>query len=365
MKKLFALVSLLVVLAMVIAACAAPVTAPANDAAVDDTAVDDNMATDADADAGDAEMADASDMNFTTVVKIAGINWFNRMEEGVVEFADETGVNAVLVGPAEADAAQQIPIIEDLIAQNVDGLCVIPMDPAQLDPVLGRAMEAGITVVTHEAPSQTNMHYDIEAFDNRAFGAGLMDRLAAEMGEEGEYAVFVGSLGSETHNDWVDGAIERQLEAYPNMTLVGDKNETFDDAQTAYEKAQEVLRAFPDIKGMQGSASTDVAGIGQAIEEAGLEDEVAVVGTSLPSIAGDLLQTGAIDAIGFWDPAVAGKACNQLIQMHINGEEIGAGTDLGIEGYGDLIAPIEGKPNVLFGNAPVYVDAETADQYPF
>jgi simple sugar transport system substrate-binding protein len=284
------------------------------------------------------------------------------MEDGVVAWGKENGVNATLVGPAEADAAQQIPIIEDLIAQGVDALCVIPMDPTQLDPVLKKAMDAGITVITHEASNQKNMDWDIEAFDNVAFGAGLMDLLAAGMGEEGEYAVFVGSLGSKTHNEWADGGIGRQKEAYPNMTMVGDKNESFDDAEIAYQKAKEILAAYPNIKGFQGSASTDVAGIGRAIEEAGLQDEVTVVGTSLPSIAGDLLPTGAIDAVGFWDPAVAGAACNKIAQMVINGEEIGAGTDLGIDGYHDLILVGD---NVLYGNAAVYVDAETAGDYPF
>ena len=118
-----------------------------------------------------------------------------------------------------------------------------------------------------------------------AYGAGLMDHLAKMMGEEGEYAVFVGSLGSMTHNEWADGGIHQQ-EAYPNMKMVGDKNETFDDSQNAYEKAKEILKAYPNIKGFQGSASTDVAGIGQAIEEAGLQDQTFVVGTSLPSMAG-------------------------------------------------------------------------------
>jgi simple sugar transport system substrate-binding protein len=301
------------------------------------------------------------DLNFVTVVKIAGINWFNRMEEGVVDWGKENGVNATLVGPAEADAAQQIPIIEDLIAQGVDALCVVPMDPTQLDPVLKKAMDAGIVVVTHEASNQESMDYDIEAFDNMAFGAGLMDRLAAEMGEEGEYAVFVGSLGSKTHNEWVDGGIARQKEAYPNMTLVGDKNESFDDAEVAYQKAKEILAAYPNIKGFQGSASTDVAGIGRAVEEAGLQDEVAVVGTSLPSIAGDLLFSGAIDAIGFWDPAVAGAACNQMALMKIRGEEVGVGADLGIGGYNGLI----GEGNVLYGDAAVYVDETNAKDYPF
>ncbi|BAM01900.1 MULTISPECIES: autoinducer 2 ABC transporter substrate-binding protein [Caldilinea] len=344
-------VAIVFLLTALVAACAAPAAAPAPAAPAAQEA-----ATSAPAEAGGKELT------FVTVVKIAGINWFNRMEEGVKKFGADYGVNASLVGPAQADAAQQIPIIEDLIAQGVDALCVIPMDPIQLDPVLKKAMDAGIVVITHEASNQTNMHWDIEAFDNKAFGAGLMDRLAALMGEEGEYAVFVGSLGSKTHNEWVDGGIERQREAYPNMKLVGDKNETFDDSEIAYQKAKEILAAYPNIKGFQGSASTDVAGIGRAIEEAGLQDEVAVVGTSLPSIAGDLLYTGAIDVIGFWDPAAAGYACNKLALMQINGEPIGEGTDLGIPGYESL--KLVGK-NVLYANAPVYVDAETAGEYPF
>ncbi|MCB9137425.1 MAG: autoinducer 2 ABC transporter substrate-binding protein [Caldilineaceae bacterium] len=359
MKKVLVLLSALMILALVVVGCAAP-AAPADSGAA---AGSDAAAADSDAAAADSDTADAGgdELVFTTVVKIAGINWFNRMEEGVDAWGAENGVNASMVGPAEADAAQQIPIIEDLIAQGVDALCVVPMDPEQLDPVLKKAMDAGITVVTHEASNQTNMDFDIEAFDNMAFGAGLMDRLAAEMGEEGEYVVFVGSLGSKTHGEWVDGSIARQEEAYPNMTLVGDRYETFDDAEIAYQKAKEVLAAFPDIKGFQGSASTDVAGIGRAVEEAGLQDEIAVVGTSLPSIAGDLFDNGAIDAIGFWDPAVAGAACNQIAKILVEGGEVGAGTDLGIDGYNNLIA----DGNVLYGDAAVYVDAETAGDYPF
>jgi simple sugar transport system substrate-binding protein len=350
MKKMFALISALVLLGVLVScAPAAPTAAPAAPTKAPEAA------------APTAAPVAAKPLNFTTVVKIAGINWFNRMETGVVAWGKEKGVNATEVGPAQADAAQQIPIIEDLIAKKVDALCVIPMDPAQLDPVLKKAMDAGIIVITHEASNQKNMDYDIEAFDNTAFGAGLMDRLAAGMGEEGEYAVFVGSLGSKTHNEWVDGAIARQKEKYPKMTLVGDKNESFDDADKAYTKAKEVLAKYPNIKGFEGSASTDVAGIGRAVEEAGLQDKVTVVGTSLPSIAGDLLTSGAIDAIGFWDPAVAGAACNQIALMMKNGEKIGEGTDLGIKGYNKLKA----VGNVLYGDAAVYVDKTNAKDYPF
>jgi simple sugar transport system substrate-binding protein len=305
--------------------------------------------------------ADAQSRDIATVVKIAGIQWFNRMEEGVEKFAAETGNNAFQVGPAQADPQQQAALIEDMIAQGVDALAVVPMSPEALEPVLARAMEQGIAVITHEAAAQQNTHYDIEAFVNEDFGANLMEQMAQCMGGEGEYAVFVGSLTSQTHNQWVDGAIAYQEANYPNMTLVGDKNETFDDAENAYAAAQQVLRAFPNVKGMQGSASTDVAGIGRAIEERGMEDDTCVFGTSLPSIAGQYIETGAVDGIGFWDPAVAGEAMNALAMMVINGETVTDGMDLGLPGYENIT--LDGK--VIYGQAWVNVNADNMADYPF
>ncbi len=299
--------------------------------------------------------------DIATVVKIAGIQWFNRMEEGVKKFAADTGNNAYLVGPAQADPQQQVALLEDLIAKGVNALAVVPMSPEALEPVLGRAQAAGIAVVTHEAASQQNTSYDLEAFKNEDFGANLMEQLATCMGGEGEYAVFVGSLTSQTHNQWVDGAIAYQKEKYPKMTLVGDKNETFDDQQKAYDKAQEVLRAFPNIKGMQGSASTDVAGIGLAIEERGLADKTCVFGTSLPSIAGQYLESGAVDGIGFWDPAVAGYVMNKLAVMVMNGETVTDGMDLGQPGYEKI--KLDGK--VIYGQAWVNVNKANMAEYPF
>lgn len=296
-----------------------------------------------------------------TVVKISGIQWFNRMEEGVKKYAADSGNNAFQVGPAKADAQLQVQILEDMIAQKVNAITVVPFSPEALEPVLKKARDQGIKVVAHEASTIENVDYDIEAFKNEDFGAQLMDRLAACMGEEGEYAVFVGSLTSKTHNQWVDGAIARQKEKYPKMTLVGSKNETYDDQQQAYAKAQEVMRAFPNVKGFQGSASTDVAGIGLAIEERGLEDQSCVAGTSLPSIAGQYLETGAVDAIGFWDPADAAVVMNKVAATLLGGGTVENGADLGVPGYEKIT--LDGK--VIYGEAYKLVDKSNMADFPF
>lgn len=304
----------------------------------------------------------AKQYKIATVVKLDGIAWFERMREGVKKFAEDTGHEAFLVGPPKADAALQVQIIEDLIAQGVDAICVVPFSPEAVEPVLKRAMDEGIVVITHEASNIQNAHWDLEAFDNLAFGAKLMDYLAEYMGGEGEYATMVGSLTSKTHMEWITGSVERQKEKYPNMKLVTETPlEDYDDQTRAYENMKELLRTYPNLKGVRTAASTAAPGCGLAVEEAGLQDKIAVVGPSLVSLSGQYLESGAIKMIGFWDPADAGYAMNKLAVMVLEGQEVGDGLDLGVPGYTKLRQ--DGR--VLYGEAWVFVTKENMDQYNF
>ena len=115
----------------------------------------------------------AKKSDIVTVVKISGIQWFNRMEEGVKKFAADTGNKAFQVGPAKADAQLQVQLVEDMIAQGVDAIAVVPFAPEALEPVLKKAMDKGIKVVSHEASEIQNVDWDVEAFSNAAYGEHL------------------------------------------------------------------------------------------------------------------------------------------------------------------------------------------------
>jgi len=305
--------------------------------------------------------ADSQKHEIATIVKLSGVAWFDRMKQGVQQFADNTGHDAFQVGPAKADNALQVKMINDMIARGVDAIAIVPFSVKGVEPALKKARDKGIVVIGHEGRNLKNIDYDIEAFDNKAFGARLMDRLAKEMGKDGKYAAMVGSLQSKTHNQWVDGGIERQKEKYPEMELVTDRVETEDNKNKAYEATRQLIKKFPELEGIQGSASTDAPGAGQAIEELGLHDEIQVVGTSLPSISGQYIETGAVDAIGFWDPKLAGIAMNKIAARVLDDKAVEDGMDLGIDGYHDVTK--QGK--VLMGNGSVIVDKSNMDKYPF
>ncbi len=301
-----------------------------------------------------------------TVVKVTGENWFTRMNEGVDAYGkDNTNVSTSQVGPAKADAAQQTRIIEDLVAKNVSAIAVVPMDPSALEGVLRRASQRGIKIITHEGDSLVNADVDIEAFDNKAFGARINEKLAECMGKSGKWTSFVGSLGSLTHNQWVDAGAENAKQ-YPDMELVAEKNESFNDANRAYEKAKEILRKYPDIKGFQGSSAIDVIGIGRAVEEAGLQDKTCVYGLGLPKDTGPYLESGAVDQIFFWDPKDAGYLMNKVADLVLKGEEIEDGMNLGVPGYEKMtVIKGPGKGIIIQGQAWVDADKSNYKNFPF
>ena len=306
----------------------------------------------------------AEDLRFVNVVKLIGVGWFDRMEEGIDAYASETGIDASQTGADDASPEKQVRLVEDLIAQGVNAITVVPNSPESLEGVFEKARDAGIVVVTHEAASQKNTDADIEAFDNTAYGETIMDNLAACMGEEGEYAAFVGQVTAESHMQWVAGALAKAEADYPGITRVEDPLESKENADVAYEQTKELLKKYPDLKGIQGSSAVDVVGIGRAVEELGLNDSVCVMGTSIPSLAGKFLETGAIDKIFFWDPALAGQAMMKIAEMLVNGEELTSGMDLGLVGY-ENVQQSPDVPTTWYGSAWVIVDADNAADYPF
>lgn len=318
---------------------------------------------------GDSSSSDSSnnkDWEIVVVPKDATNPWFVRMEQGVKEYREETGLNVYQKGPSETDATMQSQVIQDLIAAKVDAICVVPVDPPALEPVLKEAMEAGIVVIAHEGATLENCHYDIEAFNNAEYGAFLMDNLAEAMGYEGVYTTMVGHVTNASHNEWADGAVAHQKEKYPNMQLLEEEPrvESEDNGDVAYQKAKELFKKYPNLKGVLGTSSYDAPGVARAIQELGLVGKAFTSGTGMPKANAELLKNGVVKSLTLWDPALAGKAMISLAVKVLNGEEIKDGIDLGIEGYTEMHFR-EGSDKVLEGKGWIVINAENVDSFGF
>ncbi len=138
------------------------------------------------------------------------------------------------------------------------------------------------------------------------FGEVQMQRLAKDMGESGEYVVYVGTLTTPLHNKWADAAIAYQKAHYPKMKLAADRFPGADEIDTSYKTTLDVIKAYPNLKGIAGFGSNGPIGAGNAVREKKLGKKIAIVGTVLPSQAKDLIADGIIREGFLWNPTDAG-----------------------------------------------------------
>jgi simple sugar transport system substrate-binding protein len=262
------------------------------------------------------------------VVKIGGIPWFNAMDAGIKKRADQLGVKAFMVGPTSADPALQVRAIEDLIAQRVDVIGVVPNDAKVLEPVLQRARAAGIKVITHESPNQENADWDFELASVKGFGEAYGKRLAAAMGGKGEYAVFVGSLTVPLHNAWADAAIAYLKANDPDMKLVGDRYGVAENVDASRQTALDLMRAHPDLKGILAFGSQGPIGAARAVDETHKKGQVVVLGPFSPGQGKRLVHDGILTGGYMWNPELAGEVFVTLGTMVAKGEPIKDGTNI-------------------------------------
>ena len=309
-----------------------------------------------------------SEWTIAVVTKDNTSPWFKRMAEGVNKYSSETGIKVIQKGPANADAASQVQVVQDLVSQGVDALCVVPIDPSALEPTLKSAMKKGIVVVTHEASNQKNTLYDIEAFTPEHFGSVIMDNLASAMGQKGKYALMVGYTTSTTHMEYAKAQFARQKSAYPNMQLINNgavpSAQSEESQDKAYERAKEILKANPDLAGFTGVASTDCPGIAKAVNEMGLTGKVKIVGVGTPNEFKPFIKSNTISTLLLWDPASAGYAMCNMATKILSGEKISDGVNLGITGW-DNMKFVSGSTKNLTGSGELVITGKNIDQYNF
>ncbi len=277
---------------------------------------------------------------------------------GIKERAAKLGVDAYMVGPTSADPALQVRAIEDMIAQGVKVIGVVPNDSKVLEPVLSKAKEKGIIVITHESPSQKGADWDFELASATGFGEAHADLLAEKLGGKGEYAVFVGSLTVPLHNAWADAAIEHMKKKYPDMKLVGDRYGVAEDVDKSRSTALDLMAAHPNLKGFIGFGSQGPIGAGRAVEERRKIGDVYVIGSFSPGQGRKLVKSGAITGGFMWNPKQAGEVFVTLADRLMKGEELKDGET--IEGLG-VIHPDFTNRNIIVDQL-VPINKDTVDK---
>lgn len=357
------LISILVIVSLVmmvaLTGCGTQTAKPA------DTAVAETKADKAEPAKADATKKTDEKKKFKIVVmpKLVGIPYFNASEVGAKKAGEDLGCEVIYTGPTKADAAEQVKMLEDLISKGVDAIAVAPNDPAAITPVLKKAKEKGILVLDWDTPADASVvDLSVHQIDDYEYGAHTWDLLVKAMGtDEGEYAIITGGLSAANLNAWIDNGLKYAKEKYPKLKLVTERVPSDEKQQMAYQKALELIKAYPNLKGIIGESTPAPLGAAQAVQEKGLQNKISVVGCALPTSSKPYLADGSLDTATLWNPSNLGYLTVFLAKQKLDGKNPTDGQD--VPNVGKITVKSDNK-TVIMG-PPTDFTKENAGNFSF
>lgn len=150
------------------------------------------------------------------------------------------------IGPTTTDAAAQSQIVDDLVVQGIDGICLSCNDPAALLPAINRAVDAGVAVCTWDSDSPQSRRLTNIGIDQEAAGFKAGEQMLARV-QAGKVAILTGTPGSLNLENRKAGFL-RAMAQNPRIEIVAT-DPCNDDVQRAVEIVEQRINATPDLAG--------------------------------------------------------------------------------------------------------------------
>lgn len=251
-------------------------------------------------------------VRIAVVVKALGIGFFEAAARGADEAAAELGnVEIIYTGPTDTTAEGQIEVINALIAQGVDAIAISANDTDALVPVLQRAMERGITVISWDSGvAEAGRQVHLNPSSNALIGNMIIKLAADHLPDGGQVAVLSASATATNQNTWI-AEMNAVMGNYPGIdvvaTVYGD-----DLADKSYREAIGLMQAYPDLDAIIAPTSVGIVAAAQAVVDAGRVGEVNVTGLGLPSEMAGAIEAGASQSFAIWNPIDLGYSATMI-----------------------------------------------------
>ncbi len=209
--------------------------------------------------------------------------YFLTMRDGY-EFAGERYEIDIQVGstPTENAAEEQLAILESWLNEGTyDAFIVTPFRATSLNSALARATENGIPIINidelipAEAARDAGIDIETQIASNNVQAGTLAANLVLESLAEGaQVAVIEGAPGTTSSIDRVSGFVDTVRDN--GLEVVASQPANWDRAE-AFNVTTNILQGNPDVQAI--FAANDGMGLGavEAVEAAGLAEQVMVV----------------------------------------------------------------------------------------
>jgi rhamnose transport system substrate-binding protein len=295
------------------------------------------------------------------VPKLIGIGYFNATAAGMQQAAEELGnVTVTTDGPTEGNIDDQITFIDNYITQGVNGVLFAANDPVAIAPVLQRALEAGIHVVGYDANSIPEAR---EWFVNQAefngIAKSMIDSLADEKGPDASFGIVTSTFTTPNQARWIAEMQAYATKCFPDMTWL-ETLEAQEDQVLSLNQANTLINKYgEDLDGIFGMTSVATPAAAEAVTQAELCGQVAVIGLATPNAMRPYVESECVKSVVLWNPVDLGYAAVYVMRAVVDGTLTPESTSVSAGRLGDLM--IVNGSEILLGPPFIYSLDNIAD----
>ncbi|MGQ9881157.1 MAG: substrate-binding domain-containing protein [Armatimonadota bacterium] len=200
--------------------------------------------------------------------------FWDPMEVGMKKAAQDLGCEAISRRPTTDSPALQRQIIEEYMAQKVDGIGISVIESDTIGPVIDELMNSGIKVITFDSDAANSKRIAYIGTNNFEAGKAAGEAAKKILPEGGKVFGFVGNQNAPNARERIAGF--KEATKGTNIVLVDVFDDNKDPAK-ARANVENVLQAHKDVKMLLGLFSYDGPQIAAAVKEAGVRDKVKIL----------------------------------------------------------------------------------------
>jgi ribose transport system substrate-binding protein len=224
-------------------------------------------------------------------------------EEQAKALKESDGIEYVMTNAA--DPNKQANDVDDLIAQDVDVIVMLPIESAALSPVGQKIKDAGIPLVIVDRELENDAATVIVKGDNEGIGVNAGKYFVEKLNGTGKVVEITGPPSSVTEQR---GAGFKEAMESSDIEVIASQSGDF-STEKSLEVMQNILQAHPQIDAVFTQDDGMALGVLQAIKEAGRTDIKFVTGAGGgKAVFEDMKADGLIKATFLYSPTMVADA---------------------------------------------------------
>jgi ribose transport system substrate-binding protein len=269
------------------------------------------------------------------IPKETASQYWKGVRNGAEQAAKDLGVTVLWNGPeVETDCERQIQIVEDMMAQKVDGIILAAGNRKALVPAVEKVAARRIACVIIDSGVETDKYLSYMATDNYKGGVLAARRMGEILAGKGEIIVVAWTPNSASTDARLQGFRETLAKEFPGIEIADSQFPNPATLEKARDVTQDMLTKNAGVDAVFACTATSAGGALtalQSFQQDANAKKIKMIGFDARPMFVEGLRKGDLDSLIIQNPYKMGYEGVKAIVRHINGEPVPKEFDTGVE----------------------------------